>query len=1104
MKYQPRCIMRHPGIPGLFALFCIFVSESWPTVQAASACDDQLAGCGPSCVATERILNLYGLYGSASVLFLLPKTNSFYSLCYSRTTNTQPAISEIFCLTGRMDELQAVQPRYVTTVRGRCTNLQGFVADDSQYVIVFRESKEPMLHEVLLGQDRAVTFSFIHMVGSDGSTYAKITYPGSQGAVVATTGSRQYCHSGDGTCAHSHVYILSVDTLTQCTALQSIPGEHVAGWSDDGVAYYVFASDVPNTPDMFTLQLFRVSVLPTGDCLLEMMQEISFGQPLCGVRSLEIIRSFDARTFLLVASQRCAGGNYPSTEGNIFIKEWSRQAKGLIDSQSGRELPQTSSVVKITSVSPHFFICQRHSEPSTVNVPTLPLSAPVVSTIRIHNQAPINAVLAPNKDVFVTHVTSVGSVVVDWISCSLNTNQKPSNFSLTSYTGKRQDYSPIGMSPYEDAARMVGRPVYVPDPPSNPPGFLYGPQAMLPQHQFRQSVIPPPPPPRLSLPPSAPSIAPVPSPKATDLQASQQSPTSSDLAKLAATAAAVSSNPNRLTADNHTLYDHPEQPEVWRVIPPLRPYIPVRLEVPPQIQSWPVETGQDYAGPRSDPYQPTGPFYPPPPQMISFPPNPYGQSGLPYGAPQYPGMYPAIDYGNQAVNSPPNPYFPGNVPNSFGYPPRPYDNTLPQPTGYAPRYPVSRPQKTSYESRPEVVFQPTKLRHVIIPQQLPSAYSVAQPDLIFSETVNSIPYPVVPEQNATTEEPATIVIVPAEETTTAATVTTEAVVTDNTQQEPAGTAEPRSTATTPEESVVARLGLRLAQLITTSPSLLTATEPAATDDTTVTIPSLLTGTEPVVTDDTTVTKPSLLTGTEPVATDDTTVTKPSLLTGTEPAAADVTEVTTTAPAELATDEETAASSSTGASSSGDSTMPSTMTDIASFSATGSRSHPQKSHPEDEAAEWEDTGFEKVDSAGDHDEITETSTTKETHAAGNTTEALKAGDGSATREASTMEATTAETTIKTTTTETVIEREEGTTDVTSTTAVPREEASKLEVDATKTEHVATEGAVTEIIFVTSTTLESSTTETSAISAGSTAAFSSSETSTVESSTVPSLL
>ena len=156
------------------------------------------------------------------------------------------------------------------------------MADDSQYVIVFRESKEPMLHEVLLGQDRAVTFSFIHVLGSDGSTYAKITFTGSHGAVVATTGSRQYCHNGDGTCVQSNVYMLSEETLTQCTTLSSIPGEHVAGWSDDGVAYFVFASDVPDTPDMFNLQLFRVSVLPTGDCLLDLIQEVSFGHPLCG------------------------------------------------------------------------------------------------------------------------------------------------------------------------------------------------------------------------------------------------------------------------------------------------------------------------------------------------------------------------------------------------------------------------------------------------------------------------------------------------------------------------------------------------------------------------------------------------------------------------------------------------------------------------------------------------------------------------------------------------------------------------------------------------------------------------------------------------------
>lgn len=672
-------------------------------------------------------------------------------------------------MTGRMDELQAVQPRYVTTIRGRVINIQGFVADDSQYVIVFRESKEPMLHEVLLGQDRAVTFSFIHVLGSDGSTYAKITFTGSHGAVVATTGSRQYCHNGDGTCVQSNVYMLSEETLTQCTTLSSIPGEHVAGWSDDGVAYFVFASDVPDTPDMFNLQLFRVSVLPTGDCLLDLIQEVSFGHPLCGVRSLEIIRSFDARTFLLVANRRCVSGNYPSGEGNILIKEWNPQTKTLVDSHSGRELPYTSSVVKITSVSHQFFICQRHSEPSTVNVPTLPLSAPVVSTIRIHNQAPINAVQAPNKDVFVTHVTSVGSVVVDWVSCSLNQNELPSNFSLTSYTGKRQDYSPSGLTSYENATRLVGKPLYVPNIPQAPSVYMYDPQVILPHHHFRQSVVSvPPPPQRLTLPPPPPPAQALPTQSLPSQQPPPQLPYKpSELAM----AAAIPSG-NRLAFDKQTMYEYQEQQPIWNQEPSEKSYRPPGPEPRLLVSQWsppPMENGQHYGGPQAEFYRPPGPFYQPPPPRMGLPPSSFGPPGFSV-PPPYPEMYPpGTDYGNQ-VATPfprPSPYFPENAPNTFAYPPRPYDNTLPPPVGYTPRYPVNSPQMTSYDLRPEVSYEPTRLRHVALPPSLPAAhpfmpsnawpaadtYGELQPAISFITAATSTSSP---EYSTTTEEPPTI------------------------------------------------------------------------------------------------------------------------------------------------------------------------------------------------------------------------------------------------------------------------------------------------------------------------------------------------------------
>jgi hypothetical protein len=38
-----------------------------------AACQEKIAICGRECVVTQRILNLYGMYATASVIFTLPR-----------------------------------------------------------------------------------------------------------------------------------------------------------------------------------------------------------------------------------------------------------------------------------------------------------------------------------------------------------------------------------------------------------------------------------------------------------------------------------------------------------------------------------------------------------------------------------------------------------------------------------------------------------------------------------------------------------------------------------------------------------------------------------------------------------------------------------------------------------------------------------------------------------------------------------------------------------------------------------------------------------------------------------------------------------------------
>ncbi|OQV24734.1 hypothetical protein BV898_01327 [Hypsibius exemplaris] len=451
-----------------YGLICGLLVIGGGAKRVVSKCDEKSAICGPECVATERILNLYGLYATASVLMSFPRINSIYVLCFSRNSlNRAVPSSDIFCMTGTMDEMQSVQPQHVLTISGRITSFEEFREDNSQYVLIHTDVQPVQLYEVVQQGRSFISFSFIHAFGGAGAANSVIVKTGvanAAGVVIATT-SGKLCQNGDQSCLAPAVHTLVGASLTQCTPFRTqdqLAVQLITGWFDGTTSYVIFASPYTDNSPIFGLQLFRLVTVPNGECHLEFVQDVLAGEAICGVRSVEIVQALGAKTVLLVARQRCPDpqtGMIPPNEANVIIKLWDPETKQFLYPAAVRELADTTGVLSISSISGQFFLCQRESSPSTIHTTLLPADSRVVSTVRVYNQAIVKTVQSRNGDVFLTHVTSIGSVVVDWLSCLLN-QQRPSNYSMTPYGnqgGKVQS-----RNPYRDNSNSLGRPPTAP------------------------------------------------------------------------------------------------------------------------------------------------------------------------------------------------------------------------------------------------------------------------------------------------------------------------------------------------------------------------------------------------------------------------------------------------------------------------------------------------------------------------------------------------------------------------------------------------------------------------------------------------------------------
>ena len=68
-----------------------------------------------------------------------------------------------------------------------------------------------------------------------------------------------------------------------------------------------------------------------------------------GVRTIEVVKSFDAKTYLLVSRQPCPDpqtGLIPAVEANVILKLWDAASQQLISlaDPAARELSDTTGV----------------------------------------------------------------------------------------------------------------------------------------------------------------------------------------------------------------------------------------------------------------------------------------------------------------------------------------------------------------------------------------------------------------------------------------------------------------------------------------------------------------------------------------------------------------------------------------------------------------------------------------------------------------------------------------------------------------------------------------------------------------------------------------
>ncbi|XP_055331987.1 uncharacterized protein LOC129583950 [Paramacrobiotus metropolitanus] len=411
--------------------------------STATDCTREQAKCNPACVAVERVFHRHGTSASSSALMALPQLTNNYVLCYSKPVSTKRK-SQILCVNGAMDDLQNAQPQFVILADGVVTNFEAFAVGTKQYVVIFAMNRSPILYEVSVKDHTLVNFHALRVIGAAGALdmavaqYAHTT-------VLVTSSGRQ-CREGDRQCGYPSVSIIDqkANTITQCTTANSGPAEYVAAWTANGAHYVVLASLIPENAFAYRIALHQIVQGGSGECALVPVEEISFGRAaLCGVQSLEVITNAGADNLiaLMVSNHHCpevVNGilKANSEKANTLYLLWDANTQKFV--RVADELPATSGVSKISRISEQFFLCQKTSEPSTVHISdvlaeTLPNS--LVGTVRVNNQASISAVQSANRDAYITHVTSSGSVVIDWISCAKNQLIKASNYTFSQYTG---------------------------------------------------------------------------------------------------------------------------------------------------------------------------------------------------------------------------------------------------------------------------------------------------------------------------------------------------------------------------------------------------------------------------------------------------------------------------------------------------------------------------------------------------------------------------------------------------------------------------------------------------------------------------------------------
>jgi hypothetical protein len=419
-------------------LFCVVLLLFIPVTFSTSSETHGIGHiCDQSSVSIERVLHLQGVSASAAMLMAKPALTNNYLLCYARPISGRSK-SQIFCLLGKLDDLQSAQPQFVTLVDGMATRFEAFAVDSSrQYVVVFSMNGSPALYEVSIRDSTYVVFTLLRLVGGQGASDIAVAHSSVGNIAVGLSSGRQ-CQEGDSQCISPSVSLIDGKSgvITQCSTRNAPPSEFVTAWHHDGTSYLVFASLVPNSPHFYRVMLYRLHQLSNGECGLIMIQEVSFGRPICGVQSIDVIQTVNGIWTLLIVSRPCPSqlgdrSNGPQLQ-NIMHQIWDSVTRKF--TQANGELTGTASVSKISQLSHQFFLLQRQSEPSTIHVPLLSSSG-LVGTVRINNHATVSAVESANEDVYFSHVTSAGAVVIDWISCIVINQNRPANFSLSRYSG---------------------------------------------------------------------------------------------------------------------------------------------------------------------------------------------------------------------------------------------------------------------------------------------------------------------------------------------------------------------------------------------------------------------------------------------------------------------------------------------------------------------------------------------------------------------------------------------------------------------------------------------------------------------------------------------